>query len=264
MPRKDLDDLNDIPSLIPERDESRANSTGHKPRATAHSHAPAPAATAQKQGSSFWTVAALLALLLALLAGGASYYLYQQLQLTKQGLEQADTRLGALEARLSSSDESMNESSQTMSLKIKEMGKKVDEHYSQIDKLWAARNALLKTSKASNGQLSTQAAALKTLQKELNTKMAALKVATAKSDSNSSKLKSLADQGLATNLSVDTLEQTVEEQQRQLRQLVDAGNKLKHSGGSTEQQLKDLSEWVDSFNGYRKQVNQRLSALEKG
>ncbi|CAH0993193.1 hypothetical protein SIN8267_03334 [Sinobacterium norvegicum] len=276
MPKKENDDLLDIPSMVPDSDDVRVTAAAkvraRKPaqaKTAASTKTAAPSrpqqtvAASGESGGGFWMTAAILALLLALLSSAGAVFLYQQIQLTIKDLNQADARLVSLENKLLSTDESMSESTDMMRIKISEMGKQLDVNFKEIDKLWAARNSLVKTSKASSGQLSTQAKQVKTLQGELKTKLANLKKTVDTANQNQAKLNNVADQSLAVSLAVDSLQQALDEQQQQMRQLVDADNKLKSTNASVDKRLKDHDEWVASFNGYRKQVNQRLAALEQ-
>ncbi len=262
MPRKDIDDFDDIPSLIPERDEIRSTSARHIPTSTLDTAASVPVVAAQRK-SVFWPIATLIALLLALLASAAGYFLFQQLQLSNQAIAQAEQRITSLEGKLSSSDENMLQSSDAIRAKIKAMSNTMDQHFSQIDKLWAARNALVKTTKASSGQLSTQGKNIKTLQADVKAKLAALQSTMASAKNNTIKLKNLSDQSLSLSVSLDALQQSVDERQAQMRKFTDSDNQLRSEQTKLAAQLKDLSGWIDSFNGYRKQVNKRLSALEQ-
>ena len=273
MPRKNIDDFDDIPSLIPERDEIRTTTSRHTPTSALDAASSVPVVQAQRK-SVFWPIATLIALLLALLASAAGYFLFQQLQLSNQAIAQAEQRITSLEGKLSSSDENMLQSSDAMRAKIKAMSNTMDQHFTQIDKLWAARNALVKTTSVSAGQLSTQGKNIKVLQTEVKAKLAALqedvkaKLAALQSTvvsakNNSAKLKNLSDQSLSLSVSLDALQQSVDERQAQMRTFTDSDNQLRSEQAKLAAQLKDLSGWIDSFNGYRKQVNKRLSALEQ-
>jgi chromosome segregation ATPase len=274
MPKKENDDLLDVPSMVPDSDDVRmtaaAKVRARKPSPkTAASTKPGtpsqqqPSLIGTESAGGFWMTAAILALLLALASSGAAVFLYQQVQLTVKDLNQADARLVSLENKLLSTDESMSESSDMMRIKINAMAKQLDVNFKEIDKLWAARNSLLKNSKASSGQLSTQAKQIKALQGDLNTKLANLKKTVDTANQNQTKLNNIADQSLAVSLTVDALQQALDEQQQQMRTLVDADNGLKSNNAAVDKRLQDHDEWVASFNGYRKQVNQRLTALEQ-
>lgn len=128
---RDNDELKDIPSIVP----SREDRDGHKhTRKLQAQEIVRPGYYTEKVKVSTWPVRIMISLLTlsALVGGGAAYYFYQQYTVE---LQRADLRLSDLESRLSL----VGNSAEETSLNIKES---LDFHFSEIDKLWSTRNAM--------------------------------------------------------------------------------------------------------------------------
>lgn len=76
--------------------------------------------------------------LLAVGAGGACYWLYEQKLIQDQQLERAEQRIQELERRLSATGEEMDQSAVALQVKVTELSERSDELWSQMDKLWAS------------------------------------------------------------------------------------------------------------------------------
>lgn len=152
------DDFDEIPSIVPERDEL----VTHRKRKRGTS-ASGSAAVAMRQpevveaGTSGWVIFFITILFLGLLGtGGAGWYFYQENLQHREDTLRAQNRLMQIENQLQLVDQSAADSASNLMVEIKE-------HFSEIDKLWAARNAL----RQEVGKLTTDVAALKTLSDEL-------------------------------------------------------------------------------------------------
>lgn len=230
MPRRNDDSLDDIPSIIPERDELRES----------YASAPTP-----KSGGGGGKGLAWFALLVALAAAGGAAYLFQQLQLTQQELAAADKRVVSLEDMLSASSETANESAAVQAVKIKELT-------SEVDKLWASawrKNKARLTEL--DKQLKAQKASLQRIDKSAKTSaeaLSALNQQLPQLQALSSELKEVQSLSIAQKAQLSELDETLADAQASLSKL---GKRI----GENE-------DWVKSINAYRRQMNQKLADLE--
>ena len=125
---RDNDDFDNIPSMVPSRDDVNS-----RQQARQQPDLVKPVSYAELVKVSTWPVRIMLALLTVSL-GGAVYYGYELHQQTLLQLEQSNSRISDLEGRLALVGDSAEE---TMGNIIE----RVDFNFSEIDKLWAARNA---------------------------------------------------------------------------------------------------------------------------
>lgn len=95
--------------------------------------------SANKTGKpSGFPVTATLAVLLACVASGAAYYLYDQSLKQASTIASAENRILQLERKLSATDEEMGESTVALQVKVTELSEKTGELWEQMDKLWAS------------------------------------------------------------------------------------------------------------------------------
>ncbi len=125
---KDSDDLLDIPSMVPARDEV----VHHQSKRRQNDIVP-PARYGETIKVSTWPVRIMLGLLTVALGGGA-YLGYTVNQQNLSALDQANRRLEDLESRLALVGDSAEETTANVI-------ERLDFNFSEIDKLWAARNA---------------------------------------------------------------------------------------------------------------------------
>jgi len=124
---RDNDDFDNIPSMVPSRDD-----VSSRQQARQQPDLVKPVSYAELVKVSTWPVRIMLALLTVSL-GGAAYYGYELHQQTLAQLNQSNQRISDLEGRLALVGDSAEE---TMGNIIE----RVDFNFSEIDKLWAARN----------------------------------------------------------------------------------------------------------------------------
>lgn len=125
---RDNDDLNDIPSMVPSRDDVDSRRHARKQPDLVK-----PVSYAELVKVSTWPVRIMLATLTLALAGTA-YYGYT---LNQEGMRQinlSNQRIADLEGRLALVGDSAEETTGNII-------ERVDFNFSEIDKLWAARNA---------------------------------------------------------------------------------------------------------------------------
>jgi len=247
MPSQD-DQLNDIPQMIPERDQldgyRRQRVEPPEARKPAKP-ARAPAADAATGVSSGWRVLAVAGLVFGLVATGVGVALFQQTTALQAALEQSNLRITDLEGRLSSTGENVNQSAAAMQVKLKELG-------AEVDKLWAsawrkngeridALDAALKKAGATADADRKQVAALAAAQEQLKQQVAA-------SEDLAGAVKTLREQQANLQSAIGRLNSTM--------------NSLASTQSAQEARIKDNEQWVQSNIEFRKQVTQRLTRLE--
>ncbi|MCB1672620.1 MAG: hypothetical protein R3F41_03705 [Gammaproteobacteria bacterium] len=252
---RDSDDLNDIPPIVPSRDDV---TTHQQSRLGQSREIVRPAYAVEKRKVSTWPVRIMLALLtLAFIgaAAGANYF-YEQYQ---NAMQQADLRLSDLERRLAL----VGEESEDTVLNIQET---LDFHFSEIDKLWAARNALrseatdirselAKLALVNEGQDETVAA----LTTQLETARGRVGANETRVNTLSSELDGLSSQMADIDASMDAL--------AALRNELQAVQNSLNSGDSTllgvAGRVDYLEESMESVNAHRLQINETLFRLQE-
>ena len=243
----DQDTLDTIPALKPDREEIalRQQASGGRPGGNKAAQKP------RKESSGGWLLV-LLCLLAVAGLGAWTYLLNEQLQSARQQLTGASDRLQVLEQRLSVTDESMSQSSVALQVKIKEMD-------GEIRKLWdnvwkRAKQDLAQHGKdiaALQAQLQTQQAFDSQVKTELSEAKLAVEVVEDQVETNAQ---------LATELTA--VQEQIAVQQNLLSDIQDSASALDTSNADLEKRVADAEEWVDSFNGYRTQMNRKLLDLQ--
>lgn len=154
------DDFDEIPSIVPERDElvtHRKRKRGTSASGSASMGARQPDVV--EGGTSGWVIFFITILFLGLLgSGGAGYYFYKQDLFHQEESLGFQSRLMQIESQLTLVDQASADSAS-------ELLTEIQEHFSEIDKLWAARNALVRDVTT----LTTTVDQLKTTSTELET-----------------------------------------------------------------------------------------------
>jgi len=190
----------------------------------------------------------LLFLLVVALLGalGWSFLLNQRLQMAEKAVISYEARISDLEKRLSITDEDMTDSQASMQVKIKELD-------SEIRKLW---DNVWKKSKA---QLASHEATLKKHDVFIVGAKKQLK-------NNESVIKGLSD-GLAKTRTMQNLvsahEQKLAAQEGLIETTSDKLNLVTTDINKLNRRVKDNEEWVESINGFRRQVNRDINALKQ-
>ena len=127
---------NDIPKIVLEKEDREAfqrqrQQSNKSTSAKVTEEAPA----AKSSGSPLFT---FFVFLLAVTAGGACYWLYEQKLLQDEQLARAEQRIQDLERRLSATGEELDQSAVALQVKVNELSEKSEELWSQMDKLWAS------------------------------------------------------------------------------------------------------------------------------
>ncbi len=232
------DTIGNIPPIVPTRDEPAPRGNGAQGKRAKKNQG-------SGGGTGLWArLFILVSLVVAAVACAWAWQLQQQLALTSASLDSAAARIQDLEDRLSDTDEGMNQSSAAMAVKIKEL-------YSEVDKLWASawrRNKakIADLEKASSSHSSTLATLSKT-DKDYSAQLQKLA-----GDLN--KLNAVAGD-------LERLVQSARASESQIEQLSDDLNRLNLEIAKMQKRVTTNEEWIDSINGFRKQVNRTLSDI---
>lgn len=177
---------------------------------------------------------------------GWSFLLNQRLQMAEKAVISYEARISDLEKRLSITDEDMTDSQASMQVKLKELD-------SEIRKLW---DNVWKRSKA---QLASHEATLKKHDGFITNAKKQLQ-------NNESVIKGLSD-GLAKTRQMQDLvathEQKISSQEGLLENTNDKLNLVTTDINKLNRRVKDNEEWVESINGFRRQVNRDINALKQ-
>ncbi len=238
------DTLGSVPKITPDRDEiasyQRDNSRGLASRLGEVPHV-------ESNGSSTTVKAILIFATLAVLVTLAwSMLLQKQVAAAEKMLNQYELRIGSLEQQLSVTDESMSESSVAMKVKIREMD-------GEIRKLW---DNVWRKSKQRLGEhdkkLTQHAALLASTQKQLSSNDAVVKKFSAQLNGT---------RQLQTTVSSN--QKRIASQESSLENNSDKLNRLSNDLVNLNHRVKESESWVDSINGFRRQVNRDISALKQ-
>jgi chromosome segregation ATPase len=185
--------------------------------------------------------------------------LQKQLQASSNLLISYQETMQALEQRLSITDESMMQSDNQFEDKVKILDSEVRKLWDNVWKktkteLAKHDNALIAQNKKIASQ-STIIAGLKKTNSSISAKLGANQIA----------ISALNEQLFAANDNATS----IEKMQSQMIGLAQSITVVKESMGDLTNQQRDLlkrisesEEWVEAFNGYRKEVNQKLLRLE--
>lgn len=242
------DNFDEIPSIVPERDELHSHRKRTRGNAGTSVSAPVIHEVASS-GTSGVVVFFLTLLFLGMVAtGGGAYYFYQQSELAKSELINSNNRIAQLESRLNMVDETSAQSS----LGLME---KVDFNFSEVDKLWAARNAL----KTEVDKLNTTVAELKTGSTSVETAIT----------SQAGTINNLNNQITTISNRIDQINQNFSGMGDLGKQLTDINadlNRVKTSMASVEKnvqtRLMTAEQDIESINVFRLQINQTLTNLQ--
>jgi chromosome segregation ATPase len=230
------DAIDDIPPIIPQRDEGTVSGgpagRGRTP----------PGAGG---GAGLWArLFITLGLVVAAVACAWAWQLQLELERSTQIQRSYEARIADLEDRLSDTDEGMSQSTTAMAVKIKEL-------YSEVDKLWASawrRNKakIADLEKSATSHASTLALLQKT-DKDYSAQLQKL----------AADMKAL--QAVAGDL--ERIQKTATASEAQLERLGDDLNRLNLEFAKLQRRVGVNEEWVESNNNYRKTVNRNLSDL---
>lgn len=246
----DNDMLDDIPSLVPERDELRTHRKPKRGTSATGSGAGAGSSYAHHDVGGGRTSGAVITMIsflfIGLLATGAgAYYFYTQAEATKAELLTMTSRIGQLENHLSLVDQATEQSSM-------DLVERVNFNFGEIDKLWAARNTL----RTEVGEMKTGLTAVQATTKDLKATV----------DSHT---QSIEKNVTAVQARIDEINQNfagMDDLGQQLTLLNADLNRVKTGMAAVQddvtKRLNSFEQDIESINIYRLQVNQTITTLQ--
>lgn len=252
---RDQDDLTDIPSLVPTRDELVSH---QRTRRGQTQEIVPPGRYGEVHKVSTWPVRIMLTLLAIAALGGAggAWYFYG---LYTDQLQNTEQRIHDLEQRLLLAGDSVEASTS-------ELSETLEFHFSEIDKLWAARNALREQVNDVNSQI----AKLNLANEGQNETMAQNSQLIANNsdalNANATRLNTLSNELAQVRQSVQELDESMRSLDT-LRASMQSVQETLNSGDSTVGGLMSRVEFVEqsleSINAHRLQINETLLRLQE-
>ncbi len=254
MSRRDDDHIGHVPKITPAHDEIASFQRSQAKGSLVDSLGEVPDVGSAGGSASMATKSILTLVVLVLLATAAwAGYLHQKLQIAEKSLQNYELRIGDLERRLNVTDESMGESSAAMKVKLRELD-------SEVRKLWdnvwkkskarlAAHEALLEKHTQSIADSDTFIASAKQQMTKRDDVVAGL----------SQQLKKT--QQLHSQVAENQL--MLNQQEKSLEIVADKSNRVSADLGKLDRRVKGTEEWVESINGFRRQVNRDLGTLKQ-
>ena len=254
MSRRDDDHIGHVPKMTPAHDEIASFQRTQAKGALAASLGEVPDVGGGGGSASMATKSILTAVVLVLLATAAwAGFLHQKLQLAEKSIQNYELRIGDLERRLMVTDESMGESSAAMKVKVREMDSEIrklwDNVWKKSKQKFAEQDALLKKHSASIAASDTFIASAKQQMTKRDDVVAGL----------SQQLKKT--QQLHSQVAENQL--MLNQQEKSLELVADKSNRVSADVGKLDRRVKGTEEWVESINGFRRQVNRDLGALKQ-
>jgi len=241
------DDIDDIPSLVPERDELVQHRK--QKRGTAPTARSGTAADSAVGGTSGTVIFFLTLLTLGLIGtGAAGYFFYQQGEQARADLLSATNRIMSLESTLNQMDESTRKSSMGLL-------QKVDSNFAEIDKLWAARNAV----RAEVEKLSATTTALQKTITEVETVVTSHGTQLSGHNNQLTAAQTKIDQLVRNTAGIENLGQQLTQLNADLNRVKVQMNKLDADVGK---RVGGVEQDIESINVSRLQMNQTISNLQ--
>lgn len=239
------DNLGGVPKLTPSRDQI-ASFQRDKGRGMASRLGEVPNVESSAGSSATTKVILAFATLAVLVALSWSMILHKKLGAAEQAIGRYEQRISGLEKQLYVTDESMSESSVAMKVKIREMDSEIrklwDNVWKKSKEQFAAHNKKLAQHDSFIAGTKKQLSNNETLVKELTEQLASSR------------------QMLAT---VNSNQQRIASQEATLEDSNDKVNRLSNDVVKLSSRVKDSEDWVDSINGFRRQVNRDISELKR-
>lgn len=191
-----------------------------------------------------------LVLVLALIACGASGYLFSLNMQNETLLQENEKRIKTLEDRLSATGEEMGNSTVELQVKVGELSARAEELWEQMDKLWASawrRNQQeIKTLEANFKNLSQDT---NKLVKEIDSKVAENKSTVAnlrpRIDGVNTKINAQANELLAITVNQDEYQQSQAKQSATLREMTEKLILLEKRNTTLLQKIQQLEKKLD-------------------
>ncbi|MEE8056244.1 MAG: hypothetical protein V3T17_00165 [Pseudomonadales bacterium] len=252
MSRRDNDPIGHAPKIVPAHDEIASYQRNKAKGSLVASLGEVPDVLGNGGSLASITVLAVVVLVLLAMVGTAGY-LYQKLSLAEQAIQNYELRISDLERRLSVTDESMSESSVAIKVKVRELD-------SEIRKLWD--NVWKKTKQ----QFAEHDAQLKKHEQRINQSdvfIVTAKRQILKNDTVVAGLTTQLAKAKKMQLTVAANQKTLGQQEARFETTADKLNLLNSHVKKLDRRIKDTEEWVDSINGFRRQVNRDIGTLKQ-
>jgi chromosome segregation ATPase len=243
---RDNDDLVEVPSIAVSRDDADHYRHHNRRKAPVPD---VPVATAAPSNKASLITLFLVVVILALV----SFYLYQELQVSKTELAENYRRIEQLEKRLSFTDENMNQSGATMQSRLQEIDV-------EVRKLW---DNVWKKSKDRLDNLDAAVAKSEAQQKKLAQILAKLEK---ENEGDKNLLNSLEKRAaefekvsvMAKNAQA-SMETVLKNTEKQASKMI----ALEEDIDSLKSRIQGNEEWIRSVNEFRKQVNRDMENLRQ-
>jgi chromosome segregation ATPase len=234
------DTQDEIPSIVPERDELVQH------RKQQRSSQAARNAGTEAPGRTSGTVVFFLTILfLGMCAtGGAAWYFYQQGEQTKAVLADAAARLKVLETSLNAMDDSTKQSAMGLL-------QRVDTNFKEIDKLWADRNK-------AKVEMEKQGIAINAIQKTTNEHETAL-------TTHGNQLSQHQSQLTSANNRIEQLSKStagLENLGPQMTTLSADVKSARTAQAAIDKRMRDAEQDIESMRVYRQQNNQTINEIK--
>ncbi len=253
MSRKDDDYIGHVPNITPAHDEIASYKRSQaKGALNAIGEVPNVGSNGEGSSTAVKSILAVVVLILLLTAGWAAY-LHQRLGIADQAIRNYELRISDLERQLSVTDESMSESSVAMKVKLRELD-------FEIRKLWD------NVWKKSKERLAEHDALLEKQQKSINAAEAFVASTRSQLAKNDTVVEDLRKQLKATEQMKERVAANVKALsgiQATAESAADKSNRLTSEVAKLERRLETNEEWIESINGFRRQVNRDLIDLQK-
>jgi len=250
---RDKDDFDDIPPLVPPRDEvvSRHRARNQPDMVNQRQYV-------EKMKVSTWPVRIVLVLLILAMGAGASYA-YNVHQELLASLDYSERRILDLENRLALVGDSTEETAGNIL-------DRVDFNFSEIDKLWAARNVTNRNLQDLTGRV----ALVETAAEENTTTLVDTNQRVVQStnlvEETRRELNGLRGELSQTNDRIATLNNSVQAVQGRTQELMalrdSVGGNESVSGGLNDRLVR-VEEAVEAIDAYRMQMNQAVLRLQE-
>ncbi len=255
MSPRDDDHIGYVPKITPAHDEIASYQRTKAKGSLSASIGDVPHVGGPATSSSMMIKSTLTTVILVLLAtGGWAGYLHLKLQAAQQSIRNYDTRITSLERQLSVTDESMSESSVAMKIKLRELD-------SEVRKLWD------NVWKKSKQQLAEHDASLSKQQSSIESNTAFIALTKQQLSKNNAVVDGLSQQLKKAEQmrSLVRANQTAITQQNNVAEAaVDKANRATKDIQKLSGRIKSTEEWIESINGFRRQVNRDISTLKQG
>ncbi|MFA7552715.1 MAG: hypothetical protein WCY88_00605 [Spongiibacteraceae bacterium] len=252
MPQRDDDHIGHVPKMTPAHDEIASFQRTRAKGGIAAGLGSVPD-VADTGTTGLSKTLLVLGLLLLLATAAWAGFLHLKLQVADQTLKNYENRIGDLERRLMVTDESVNESSVAMKVKIKEMDFEIRKLW---DNVWKKSKKQLEEHDA---LLAQQGASIK----KTEAFIAGVKQQLSQNEAVVSGLAGQLKKAEQLQGQVKANQQALSQQQKGLEAAADKVNRANAIVTKLDQRVKNTEEWVESINGFRRQVNRDIGSLKQ-